>query len=497
MIRFVTTVALLGVAPTFPAAHPITKDTHDRTIVVRFLRSDIPNRLRLKIEFRLEVDEATVTFNDMKTFSDVVNPLDFRGRPLDYYAEFAKIYGQIYADRLNILVNKKAIEALRVVSHKERLEDEDGTKLGHLRCDFVFETSFDLTPGQTTTFRFHEQNYYFDAGKIVLNLVNESGAAIESKIVPDETLLERAAKNPRPGDEAAVREILVTFAPVPMPKKDVSPTNPTTTPTPIETSQPTVPPPAEPRKADTHGDRFSLLRLILHSDYGFFLTMLFAFVFGAAHALTPGHGKTLVAAYLVGERGTVWHALYLGLVTTLTHTGVVIVIAIILALLSEEAQQAFKYWIENGLGLAVALMIVCMGFWLLLQRISGRADHIHLDGGHHHQHGSTAPTDTRGFSWWGLTVLGVTGGIIPCWDAVGVLGMAVSADAMWLILPAVLVFSAGLAAVLVAIGILVVQMPRIFKGSGESRFFRALPTVSAIAVILVGLWLCYEWSRAA
>jgi ABC-type nickel/cobalt efflux system permease component RcnA len=60
----------------------------------------------------------------------------------------------------------------------------------------------------------------------------------------------------------------------------------------------------------------------------------------------------------------------------------------------------------------------------------------------------------------------------------------------------VLVFSAGLAAVLVAIGILVVQMPRYFQTrGGDGRFIRALPTISAVAVILVGLWLCYEWSQ--
>src|SRR5207247_9524137 len=62
------------------------------------------------------------------------------------------------------------------------------------------------------------------------------------------------------------------------------------------------------------------------SEHGFWVLLLLAFGLGAAHALTPGHGKTLVAAYLVGERGTAWHAVLLGLVTTLTHTSSVLVL---------------------------------------------------------------------------------------------------------------------------------------------------------------------------
>src|SRR4030095_9631367 len=106
----------------------------------------------------------------------------------------------------------------------------------------------------------------------------------------------------------------------------------------------------------------SLRGLILHTDYGFFLTMVLAFFFGAAHALPPGHGKTLVAAYLVGERGTIWHALFLGLVTTLTHTGVVIILAIIMTALPRDAQRTIQTWIQNGLGLVLGLLVAGMGF---------------------------------------------------------------------------------------------------------------------------------------
>src|SRR5206468_7521498 len=141
---------------------------------------------------------------------------------------------------------------------------------------------------------------------------------------------------------------------------------------------PAAVPAATPQAADSH-DNYGLVRLLLHTDYGFLLTMLMACLFGAAHALTPGHGKTLVAAYLVGERGTVGHAFVLGLVTTLTHTGAVLVLAAGLLLFFPKA---VPQEIQTALGLGGGLLVAGMGLWLLLRRLSGGADHFHL-GGHH------------------------------------------------------------------------------------------------------------------
>jgi ABC-type nickel/cobalt efflux system permease component RcnA len=151
----------------------------------------------------------------------------------------------------------------------------------------------------------------------------------------------------------------------------------------------------------------------------------------------------------------------------------------------------------------MGLLITCLGIWLLLQRLSGRADHVHLPGQqHHHHHGhhrhehvtvSSASDAAPRVGWWSLLVLGMTGGIIPCWDAIALLAVTVGSSQFWLALPLVLAFSAGLAGVLVAIGIVVVKARR-FAGSrwGEGGFVRALPIISAILVAALGLWLCYE-----
>src|SRR5438128_1828329 len=109
------------------------------------------------------------------------------------------------------------------------------------------------------------------------------------------------------------------------------------------------------------------LSVLLESELGLGLLLLLAGGFGAAHALTPGHGKTLVAAYLVGQRGTVGHAFILGLVTTLTHTGVVLAIALGLLFVDEQSRQQ----VASALGLALGLALVCLGIWLLLQRLAG------------------------------------------------------------------------------------------------------------------------------
>jgi nickel/cobalt exporter len=231
--------------------------------------------------------------------------------------------------------------------------------------------------------------------------------------------------------------------------------------------------------------------------------MVLAMGFGAIHALTPGHGKTLVAAYLVAERGTVWHAVLLGIVTTLSHTGVVIVLAFLVG----------KYFsaesLESGLQLGGGILVVGLGFWLFLKRLSGGPDHVHLfgDSHHHHDHSHAHADHSHGHGadhyhdaegrahpgservgGWGILVLGVVGGMVPCWDAILILCLAPK-----IALPLVLAFSAGLASTLVAIGVAVVYI----KGFSESRWgqgkvIRALPIISAAFITAMGLWMCYR-----
>jgi nickel/cobalt exporter len=238
--------------------------------------------------------------------------------------------------------------------------------------------------------------------------------------------------------------------------------------------------------------------LLLDTRYGLGLLLVLAGAFGAAHALTPGHGKTLVAAYLVGERGTAGHALLLGLVVTLTHTSAVLVLALVLWLAFPDRTPP---GLQATLGLVGGLLIAGLGAWLLFQRLAGRADHIHIGGGHHHHgHGHDhvhVPAPGEKVRWGGLVTLGISGGLVPCWDAVGMLLFAISANRLRLALPLLLAFSAGLAGVLVALGIGVVcarnaAVARWGESQSLGRWLRALPLFSAVAVTILGLWLCYD-----
>jgi ABC-type nickel/cobalt efflux system permease component RcnA len=485
--RICAFVALLSV--TFPAAaHDVPKNTHDRTIVVRLAKHDQSHLVKLRVGYRLEVNEYTVLFGGGGRPSDLeavdVSRDDFIGKHEQMYNEFARRMAPVLASRFSAKLNGRRIE-LDPIHQKADTHDENRTPLGHLRCDFVFEASFEPMSDKDELF-FRDGTYLDEDGKIDVSFVNEVGLTVLKKTVPEEVVKKRGPREREPGDDDRLREMRVVFS---ADRGDASETAPV----------------AKPQGAGNHDDAV-LLRLLFQSGYGYWLTMLMAAIFGAAHAMTPGHGKTLVAAYLVGEHGTAWHAVVLGVVTTLTHTGIVLLIAVILFCLPRESQDSFSRLIQNGLGLAMGLIVVCMGFWLLLQRLSGRADHIHVGGGHHHHHhgpseppvGASEPPASAGgevpsVRWWGLIVLGITGGLVPCWDAIYVLLYTVGRSQFLLALPAVLAFSAGLAGVLVLIGVLVVQVPNFARSRwGHGAITRALPIASAVVVTLMGLWLCYE-----
>ncbi|MFI7239062.1 nickel/cobalt transporter [Streptomyces cyaneofuscatus] len=124
------------------------------------------------------------------------------------------------------------------------------------------------------------------------------------------------------------------------------------------------------------------------------LALLLALVLGASHAAMPGHGKTIMAAYLAGRRGTRRDALTVGATVTLTHTAGVLVLGLALPVSTHLAGESVLMW----LGAASGLLVTGIGLWLLLGAVRGRPQHNHHhhgpdhghrhgDGGHHHHHG--------------------------------------------------------------------------------------------------------------
>ena len=303
------------------------------------------------------------------------------------------------------------------------------------------------------------------------------------------------------------------------------------------------------------------------------VALVVSFVLGGLHALTPGHGKAIVAAYLVGSKGRVIDAVFLGLVVTVTHTFSVIVLGVVMLVAQGFAPEDIVPW----LSLFSGVLIVGIGAWLLSRNMKqyytssgaqshahghhhphphdhshahdhshdhdhdhphaddhdhGHDDHSHDDShdddhdhdhphaddhdqGHDHSHDdshdddhghshddalthshggrthSHAPPERTGFL--GLLSLGISGGIVPCVDALIGLLFAISLNKLVWGLIILCAFSLGLAAVLVAIGILMVlAKPVIARFTGEGIWLQRLPIISAAVVILLGAVLVFK-----
>jgi nickel/cobalt transporter (NicO) family protein len=230
------------------------------------------------------------------------------------------------------------------------------------------------------------------------------------------------------------------------------------------------------------------------------LSLLIALFWGAAHALTPGHGKTIVAAYMVGSRGTARHALLLGLTVTVTHTAGVFALGLVTLGLSEFIVPEDLYpW----LNLVSALLVVGVGFTVLRSRVwSARRrkthhhhpqhshDHEHEhhhDQTHDHHHGHEhVPPPGSGLR--GLIAVGISGGLLPCPTALVVLLAAISLHRVGFGLALIVAFSIGLAAVVSGIALLAITAKQAFgRMSFEGTVVRALPAVSAAVILVAGL----------
>jgi nickel/cobalt exporter len=266
---------------------------------------------------------------------------------------------------------------------------------------------------------------------------------------------------------------------------------------PVGTETKVVPlaqPPAprlDSRRSEDFSDlgRADVLTRLMRQDrlpFTLLLTALgIAFVMGAFHALEPGHGKALVAAYLVGSRGTWQHAVYLGAITTFTHTFTVFAMGLVVLGVSRAmpVEQIFPY-----LSVASAVTIVVLGVWLLLQRLAAFRHHHGLHHHHHdHEHNHEPPAAVTAGS---LLALGVSGGLVPCPASLILLLGAMAVGRLPLGLVLLLAFSLGMAAVLTAVGMVVVYAKRwLPESTGHSHGFHYVAIGSAAVMTLIGVGL--------
>jgi nickel/cobalt transporter (NicO) family protein len=274
------------------------------------------------------------------------------------------------------------------------------------------------------------------------------------------------------------------------------------------------------------------------------LALLGALLLGAVHALSPGHGKTIVGAYLIGSRGTPRHAAFLGLTVTVTHTLVVFMLGFATLYASRFIVPERLFPILN---LTSALLVLCMGIVLLVQRasaarqalrsptapvmfqpvkpgttgqfwgarhvfapahpgIQGRLiypgiarahDHGHADGTLHSHGGgpmhSHLPPGARGekITWRSMLTLGISGGLVPCPSAMVLLLAAVALNRTGYGMLLVVAFSVGLAITLTAVGMMFLCARDRFRGRiTGARWPHLIPILSAGTIIVLGVGLC-------
>jgi ABC-type nickel/cobalt efflux system permease component RcnA len=249
---------------------------------------------------------------------------------------------------------------------------------------------------------------------------------------------------------------------------------------------------------------------------------LAATAWGASHALTPGHGKAIVGAYLIGSRGTPLHALYIGLLGTATHTLGVMALGLVALFASRFLlPEQLTPW----LALASGMIVVAIGATLLYQRVvAARKNdmdthhhtvHVHEDHEHHHNHDHThghehrhghphghdhhhahhhshlpPGADGAAVTWRSLLALGVSGGLLPCPAALVLLLTTISIGRTGLGILLVIAFSIGLAAVLTLVGMLFIKGSLLLRGTGAATpLKRYAPGFSALVIIIIGVFI--------
>jgi ABC-type nickel/cobalt efflux system permease component RcnA len=238
------------------------------------------------------------------------------------------------------------------------------------------------------------------------------------------------------------------------------------------------------------------------------VALLLAVGLGAAHALAPGHGKTVMAAYLVGLRGTLRQAATIGATVTLTHTAGVLLLGLVLTTSRAVASERVYPW----LGLGSGLLLAGVGIGLLVRARPGHGHphphghephHPHPHGqepdhphAHDHDHPGAAAGAGRPLGWRGLVALGLAGGLVPSPSAVVVLLGGIALGQAWFGVALVLAYGLGMAATLTGVGLLLAHLRtrmdrrlRVPAGSVLGRIGRLLPAATASVIVLVGLGL--------
>ncbi len=249
-----------------------------------------------------------------------------------------------------------------------------------------------------------------------------------------------------------------------------------------------------------------LAHLLQQGSANLWLFIPSAILLGALHGLEPGHSKTMMAAFIVAVRGTVWQAVLLGLSATASHTAVVWVVALGGLYFGRNLNLATS---EPYFQLGSAVIILGVAAWMAWRAWrEQRPHHDHHDHGHHDDHDDAhqrahaedirrrfAGRTEQHVTTAQIVLFGLTGGLIPCPASITVLLVCLQLKQIALGAVLVLCFSVGLAVTMVSVGVAAALGMRHAEtrwGESFSAFARRAPYASAVLITFVGLAIGWQ-----
>jgi nickel/cobalt transporter (NicO) family protein len=420
-------------------AHDIPNERVDRSVQVTLLQ-----RGRILVDYEVSLSELTLV-QDLRR---LVGPVEASDRHA-LFDRYGKETGPLNAKGLLVWVDGREI-ALKA-DHFDLAVEE------HPR--YTFHLSADVPPDGRL--KIVDSNYTGSEGTSRLAIRGETGVVVSGDALPAdvESIPIRPVWQLTNAEEKRTHSVYVTYS-----QTSAGPT--------VSPAQSSARPVIRATARDPVARRLSSL---LDRAFGLpaILASLLAVALGAAHALQPGHGKTLVAATVVSHQGGPAQAVGLALVTTLTHMTVVVLIAGVL-----WWTQTTRYAeIHSGLARAAGVAIATIGFWKLGRHVAGHGEHTDAD-------------ETTAVAGRSVIGLGIAGGLVPCWDAVILVIVADMVGRLAFGLALVAAFSVGMATVLVLVGLASARVVReIGRRERLLRWERGVGLASALVVSALGLWL--------
>jgi ABC-type nickel/cobalt efflux system permease component RcnA len=413
-------------------AHDIPDARVDRSIQATLS----PGRLR--VDYEVSLAELTLV-QDLRQLGIDAAGGDRRA----WFERYAQVIGPLDAKGLLVVVNGDEIE-LRVVGF-------DLTVEGHPRFTFHYEA--DIPPAGRLAI--NDTNYASSEGTSRLALRPFDGVEVRGDSLPTDVsaIAIRPVWQLTDAEERRTRRLIVEYAGSAAPTK-VAPVATTTSPRP---------------SASASSGLSSLLDRA--GDRAWPALLLGALVLGAAHAVQPGHGKTIVAAASIGQGGSHWRGAWLGLATAAVHLASVALIAAVLA--ATRASRPAE--IHRDLARLAGFAIASVGLWRVGRGLAGFGVHDHRP-------------ETDGLHRRGWLTIALAGGIVPCWDAVALVLLADGLDRLPLGLALLGAFSLGMAGVLVVVGLLAGRArARFDRPEGGGRWGRRFGLAGSLVLTILGL----------